>query len=399
MWFQKSKRIYLDHASAQPVRDEAQRAMRVAAQFVGNPGAIHAEAVAAQRSLEGSREIIAAELACKAREVVFTSGLTESNNLAIVGHARALERIKRTLTGTHWIVSAIEHPSVLECFSEVERLGGTVEHLQPDAHGIFSPETVARALKPETVFVSIGWANHEIGSVQPLSAISCVIREYENAHGNTILIQSDAGQAPLYRAPQVHTLGVDLFSIGSNKLYGPHGIGALYLSNRSRIAGIMTGGSQERGLRAGTENVELAAGFAAALHAAAQERDSEAARLLNLKRSLEEHIQAAIPDAITNGDQKRSLPHLLNVSIPDIDCEYIALALDKAGIAVSTKSACNEGESFSHVVRAITPEKWRAESTLRFSMGRDTVSADIGYTVEILARETGLFRKRKVIQS
>ncbi|MBI5470013.1 cysteine desulfurase [Candidatus Kaiserbacteria bacterium] len=407
MWFLPKRRIYMDYASAPPVRREAIAAMRKAERLVGNPGAIHAEAVAAKKRLEEAREVIAKELACKAREVIFTSGLTEANNLAIIGHAKALERIRRTLAGTHWIVSAIEHPSVLECFAEVERLGGTVEHLKPDAKGMFSESVLAQELRHGTVFVSIGWGNHEIGTVQPLSALSRVIREHEKKNGTTILFHTDAGQAPLYRAPQVHTLGVDLFSIGSNKMYGPHGSGALYMSNRAQIAPIILGGSQERGLRAGTENVALAAGFAAALARAGQERVSEAVRLMDLRDDLWRRVRDQISGVVINGGQsagggsssggKNALPHLLNISISDIDSEYIVLALDRAGIAISTKSACNEGESMSHVVRAISSDEWRAKNTLRFSLGRETSTKDIYRAAFALATAVKLFREKRMV--
>lgn len=206
------KRIYLDYASATPLSAAAAKAMRAAESLLGNPGAIHAEGATAQASLNVSRERIAHALACRAREVVFTSGLTESNNMAILGVAQALDRRGVDLAKTHWIVSSIEHPSVLECFAEVERSGGVVSHVEPNEKGMVRPETIAAALRTHTVFVSVGWANNEIGTVQPLSAIAQVIRAHEKKHKTVVLFHADAGQAPLYRASNVHTLGVDLFS-------------------------------------------------------------------------------------------------------------------------------------------------------------------------------------------
>lgn len=404
MWFSK-RRIYLDYASAPPVLSEAVHAMREAENLVGNPGAIHAEGVAAKKSLEGSRARIAALLGCKAREIVFTSGLTEANNLAILGFAKKRQFLRSDLriprgrtsgcSGTHWIVGSIEHDSVLESFAEVECLGGTVTHATPDSEGIVRPETIARSLRPKTVFVSIGWANNEIGTIQPLSQIARVIREHEAKYKTQIIFHSDAGQAPLYLPTLVHSLGVDLLALGANKLYGPHGIGALYKSNRAELASLVVGGKQESGLRAGTESVAHAAGFATAYEKIGEERLEESLRLRALRDQLARALITHIPGLIVNGDSKRALPHMLNISIPDSagwqTSEYVTLALDVAGIAVSTKSACREGEeSRSHVVAALegSPPSggWRAANTIRFSLGRGTRAKDIERVLKTLVR-------------
>jgi cysteine desulfurase len=417
MWFSKrpyfakaskGRRIYFDHASATPLLPEAAAAMRAAERLVGNPGAIHADGVEAKRALEQARERIAVHFGVKARELIFTSGLTEANNIAILGYARHLELTRRSLAGTHWLVSSIEHDSVLGCFSEVERLGGTVAYVDPDGRGIVSPETVARALRKETVFVSVGWANNEIGTVQPLAKIAQRLRAHEAQAGTAVVFHSDAGQAPLYLPTGIHSLGVDLLSFGAEKLYGPHGVGALYLSNRTQLAKTIFGGAQERGLRAGTENVALASGFAAALDIVAKERASESKRLEKLRDELARQLRARIPGLVinastsltTSGDLKHTLPHMLNVSIPNIQSEYVTLALDRAGIAVSTKSACREGEeSRSHVVYALGDAKSaspsaafakeeRAANTLRFSLGRGTRDSDVRYVAQRLAALT-----------
>lgn len=378
------RRIYLDYASATPPLKESLAAMRKAEKLVGNPGAIHAEAVAAKDALEKARERVARELACKAREVIFTSGLTESINLAILGFARKISKSGRDdLKGTHWIVSAIEHSAVLESFAEIERLGGDVTHVDPDERGIISPEAMLRAVRPETVLVSIGWANNETGTVQPLRDISRAVKE----KNPSIVLHSDAGQAPLYLSPQVHTLGVDMMSFGSNKLYGPHGIGALYVATNAELAPLVVGGGQERGLRSGTENVALAAGFAEAFACISRDRNEEAKRLRTLRDAFAEEIAKNIPEAVFNTELKRSLPHMLNISIPGINSEYVTLALDRVGIAVSTKSACAEGgNKASHVIEALSKEAWRAENTLRFSLGRGTSARDMKTAVMQLAK-------------
>lgn len=382
------RRIYLDYASALPVLSEAVRAMCGAGSLAGNPGAIHEEGVAARARIEEMRARVAMTLGIKTRELVFTSGLTESNNLAILGFARKLFLSGRKIEDTHWIVSAIEHDSVLECFAEIERLGGNVSHANPDAHGRVTPQEIARLLRKETVLVSVGWANNEIGTIQPLAHIARTLSAHEKDHETQVAFHSDAGQAPLYLSTTVNSLGVDLLALGANKLYGPHGIGALFVGNRLidrvGIAPIILGGAQEKGMRAGTESVALIVGFATAFEIIARERGSETKRLRKLRDSLASELSARIPDLILNGRLEHALPHMLNVSIPNISSEYIVLALDKAGIAISTKSACREGEQASHVVATLGGDEWRARNTLRFSLGKGTMERDIVRTVKAL---------------
>jgi cysteine desulfurase len=381
----RRSRVYLDYASATPLCTDAARAVRGSV-FVGNPGAIHREGVEAKRSLEQSRSSIARFLECKAREIIFTSGATEANNLALLGYARDLSLKRRTLAGTRWLVASIEHPSVLEPFSEIERLGGTVIYIEPDERGIVTAESVARHLTKEVVCLSVGWGNGEIGVVQPLAKIARVLRAHERAHGTTVLFHADAGQAPLYEKTTVHSLGVDLLTLDSAKLYGPHGIGLLYMSDRADLSHILFGGSQERGLRPGTENVALAAGFAAALVHVASVRDSETKRLRLLQGELAEALQRRVEGVIINASLTDALPHILNISVPNIQSEYITLALDHKGFAISTKSACREGEEReSHVVRALGRPEWRATNTLRISFGEATSKSDIHRFIDALS--------------
>lgn len=381
MWFTRN-RVYMDYASSTPLREEAREAMRAAEEFYGNPNSIHKDGVRAKEVLEESRTRIAGELGCKPRELIFTSGITESNNLAILGFARALEK-KGALAGSHWIVSSIEHASVLEPFREVRERGGAVSYVEPDERGIVLPKRVREALRPETVFVSVGWANNEIGTIQPLSDIAAVLASHEKSTGTRVLLHSDAGQGPLYLFAQVHTLSVDLFSFGASKLYGPHGIGALYVSSRAKLDPLILGGGQERDLRSGTESVSLAAGFAAAVLCAAGERGSESLRLAALRDLLKIKLLESVPGLVVNGDMKHALPHMLNISLPHIDGEYAVLVLDREGISASTKSACSEGEDKeSHVIRALVKasaaeDSWRARSSIRFSLGKSSSGADI----------------------
>lgn len=389
MWFSsKKKRVYLDYAGATPLHPVALSAMRLVEGVHGNPGAIHADAVHSASLLGEARGFIALELACKPRELVFTSGGTEGNNLAILGVARKFVLGGMDFKKTHWVVSSIEHPSVLECFSEIERMGGVVTHVDPDEHGLIRAESIVHAIRPETMLVSVGWANGEIGTVQPLRDISHALRAHPH-----VLLHTDAGQAPLYLSPQVHTLGVDMMTLDSGKLYGPRGIGALYLSNRVELAPILFGGGQERGLRPGTENAVLAVGFAKALRAVGSEREEEVRRVSELRKIFVQKCMQ-ISGAIVNGE-KRVLPNIVNISIPGIQSEYVTLALDARGFSISTKSACREGNNHrSHVVEALgdargassvalTKEE-RAENTLRFSFGRDTSERDVQSAAEAL---------------
>jgi len=393
MWPFNKKRIYMDYASAPPVLPAALRAMNGAHHLIGNPGAIHTEAVAAAEALEDARTRIAARLSVKAHEIIFTSGLTESNNLALIGYARALERTRRTLDGTHWLVSAIEHTSVLDCFGEIERMGGTVEHVMPDEKGRIKPDAVHVMLRKETVLVSVGWANNEIGTIQQLGKIRAILESHEKQHATEVLLHSDAGQAPLYLPNTAHTLGVDLLSLGGNKLYGPHGIGALFISGKAEVVRTMQGGPQERKLRPGTESVALALGFAAAYEVIAGQRENESKRMRPIRDSMAAMLLAGIPGLAINGDLEHSLPHMLNVSIPNIQSEYTTLALDKEGIAVSTKSACREGEeSESHVVAALGGDAWRAKTTLRFSLGAGTTARDVKTAAQTLIRLVNTIR-------
>lgn len=309
MWPFRPTRIYLDNASATLPCKEAIQALKAGWQVAGNPGAIHREGVEAKALLERSRADIAAVLQVKPRELLFTSGSTEANNLCIVGYARRLLRERGTLDGTHWIVSAIEHPSVLESFGEVERLGGAVTFVDPDTSGFVRAEALERVLRPETVLVSIGWANSEIGAIQPLRALSQLLAARAKSGLDVPLLHSDLGQAPLFRVPHVHTLGLDMAVLGSGKLYGPRGIAAVFLSDRAQVVAGSWGGDQERGLRAGTENPALAAGFAAALSALAVRRESDAIGQATLRDKLRERLSREL-ELVENTPRKDALPNI-----------------------------------------------------------------------------------------
>ena len=387
MSFFPSSRIYLDYAGATPVNRRAARATAEAYALIGNPSAIHQEGVLASKALGTSRDKLARELGCTGRELVFVSGGTEANNLAIIGTLKARQKSGLSIEGTHWIVSAIEHPSVLDCFGEVERLGGQVSFADPNSGGIIGPEKIQNLMRPETVFVSVGWANSEIGVIQPLAAIARVIREHEEKYSSRVYFHSDAVHAPVYKGTSVHSLGLDLCTFDSAKIYGPRGIGALYVGPHVELSPLFHGGGQERGLRPGTENIALVAGLAEAMQVIARNRAGESRRIEALRDAFSVSLRERIPSLVFNGDTRHMLPNIVNVSVPNIQSEYLTLALDHEGVAVSTKSACREGEAKrSHVIEALGGEQWRAENMIRFSLGSGTTSKELKKAAEIFAK-------------
>ena len=252
---------------------------------------------------------------------------------------------------------------------------------------MITTEALSRVVRPETVFVSIGWANGEIGTVQPMISLTRCIREYQREHASRIIIHSDAGQAPLYEKTTFRSLDVDLLSLDAGKLYGPRGVGALIVRGGTPLAPIFFGGKQERGLRPGTENVALVVAFAVAYEKLVSERESESKRLRDIRDFFAHELMARIPAIIRNGERDIQ-PHILNVSIPGAVNEYFVLSLDAAGFSLSAKSACREGEkAHSHVVCALGPVQQgdkeilsaeeRATCTLRFSLGRETTREDM----------------------
>lgn len=395
MW---NRRVYADYASATPVRKEALRAFTLAQEsFPGNPHSLHQDGVKANDALQQARKDIARAFECKDSEVILTSGGTEGNNLALLGTVRHLLG-SRTMTSLHIVVGATEHSSVLEPCRELERLGARVTYVYPNEHGIITDEAIASALTPSTVIVSIHWANSETGAVQPIPAIARRIRAYEKEHNVQMVFHADAGQAPLYLAHTFSSLGCDLLTIDSAKLYGPRGCGAILMKSRVQLAPLMYGGGQEKGLRPGTENVALAAGFAAALQSMVGERDGEVRRLRDIRTRLVTALEAAHPDVVVHGVAHHTLPHMVSVAFPGIDAEYVVLRMDAQGVSVATKSACDETKRESHVIRAMTrgtTREWTTLSTIRISLGKGTRLGDVKKIVQAVtdARVVGSIQK------
>ncbi|MBW2382009.1 MAG: cysteine desulfurase [Deltaproteobacteria bacterium] len=361
--------IYLDHHATTPVDPRVLEAMLpyLREDFGNAASSAHVYGWRAEAAVEDARERIAAAIGAEPREVVWTSGATESNNLAILGAAEASRRRRRVVTVTS------EHPAVLDPCRYLARQGSDLIELAVDGRGLLDPAAVEAALSEDTLLVSVMAANNEIGVLQPIDEIGRLCR----ARG--VLFHTDAAQA-VGRIPiDVDAACIDLLSISGHKIYGPKGVGALFVRSRrprARIAPRQHGGGHERGLRSGTLPVPLIVGMARALELCLAEREAEAARLLALRDRLWQRLEAELPGLRINGDTRRRLPGNLNVAFEDVDGERLLLAL--SGVAVSSGSACASARPEpSHVLAAIgLPEKL-ARASLRFGLGRGTTEDEI----------------------
>jgi len=396
------KRIYLDYAATTPLDPRVEKAMQsLVRKAFGNPSSIHAEGVAAKKALDRARTAVARCLEAHAEEVVFTSGGTESNNLAIFGVLEAVDtRCLKSLTSgvgrlPHIVTTNIEHASGLEPLRQLEREGkAEVTYVPVEQNGIVKPGEIIAAIKPNTALVSVMYANNEIGTIQPIRKIGQLLSAVRDSKFSILnspnerrypVFHSDACQAPSYLPCLVNALGVDLLSLDAHKIYGPKGVGALYVRPGTMLSPQLLGGGQERGHRSATENVPGIVGFAEALHSASENRKKESERIKKLRDALYSSILQNNGIVIMNGSMKEGerLPNNLNISLPGIDTEFLTLQLDAAGIAVSTKSSCLKNEKESYVISAIASrDKARARSTLRFTLGRGTTSDDIKRVAE-----------------
>ena len=369
-------RIYLDHAATTPVRREALEAMLpYFAEVYGNASSIHTEGRKARRAVEKARQQVAAAIGAEPREVYFTAGGSESDNWAIRGAAQPLwEQGKR-----HLITSRVEHPALLRTCENIERLGWQVTYLPVDAFGRVCPEDVRQAIRPDTALISVMAANNEVGTLQPVREIGRI------AHESGILFHTDAVQAVGSIPVDVNDWNADLLSLSGHKFYGPKGVGALYVRRGVRMEPLIFGGEQEKGLRAGTENLPGIVGMGAALELAEKERPEEAARLTHLRQMLLEGLTAALPDCQLNGHPEHRLPGNLNLRFPLVEGESLLMRLDLAGIAASAGSACSSGSmEVSHVLTAMGLSEDEARGSLRLSLGRENTEEDVARVVEIL---------------
>jgi cysteine desulfurase len=385
------KRIFLDHAASTPEENRVLEVVRkIGADAYGNPSSIHKEGVLAKKILEGVRKSIADVLHAHSDEIIFTDGGTEANNLAVFG---AIENIWtsdvqiKNNRHAHIIVSRIEHPSVLECVQELERRGAEVTYLPVDREGVVSSKSVKDALRKNTVLVSILYANNEIGTIQPVMEITKVIRQHNKAGGN-VLFHTDACQATNYLDMNVLKLGVDMMTLNASKIYGPKGIGALFVKRGIKLVPHIFGGGQEQGLRSGTENVSAIAGFAEAMCITEKIKEKESVRLAKLRDFFIHEILTKIPDTVLNGSAGERLPNNVNISFLGSDAEEIVIALDARGIAASTGSACaniSRDGKVSDVILALDGDRLRAMGAVRFTLGRGTKKEDLLRTIKELS--------------
>lgn len=372
------KRAYLDYASLTPIDERVLRVMyKYSSPLYANPSSIYMEGVAAKRVLEEARAQVAGAIRAHADEIFFTGGGTEANNIALLGCRAAL---KPDFQKPHLIVSAIEHASIMKTAEALGAAGVEVTYLPVDRSGRISLDELKRSLRPETFLVSIMTVNNEIGTVQPIRDAAKIIRRARVATAPYPLLHTDAAQALLYYDSNVERLGVDLMTLDASKMFGPRGVGALYVGRRTPIIPIMHGGGHEKGLRSGTENIPSIAGFAQAVLIAEEMRMREIARLTELKRFFLESLRSIRPDIAVNPSGSRfddpsvQSPHILNVSIPGIDNEFFVLQLDARGIACSTKSSCLKDEDESYVLKAVGAD---SSASIRFSFGRETKRAQV----------------------
>src|SRR4051812_29697524 len=371
-------RIYFDYNATSPMAPEAVDAVARAMRDVyGNASSIHHFGQQAKATLDEARSAIASLLHADPSEIVFTSGGTEADNMAIRGAADALEPSGRR----HLIASAIEHEAVLNTLRALARRGWRTTLLPVDHTGIVSPDRLSAAIDGETALVSIMHANNEIGTLQPIAALAAV------AHQHGALIHTDAVQSAGKLPVDVRALGVDLLSLSAHKFNGPKGAGALWIKRGTRMQPTMTGGKHERNRRAGTENVPAIAGLGVAAALAAKKMASEAGRVAALRRRPESEILRAVPGTIVNGDQRQRVPNTTNISFDRVEAESLLIALDLEGIAVSTGSACSSGTlEPSHVLKAMGLPAHRTQNSLRFSLGMFSTQEEVDRVVEVLPR-------------
>lgn len=390
------KEIYLDHAATTPVDPKVLEAMLpYFTEEYGNAESLHSKGQNARMAVDKAREIIARILHCQATEIIFTSGGTEANNLAIFGVAKANEK-----KGKHIIVSAVEHSSVRGPFTKLAEEGFEVTWLKVDKEGFVNPADVADAIRPDTIFVSVMYANNEIGTIEPIAEIGKICR------AKKIIFHTDACQAADSQTLDVEELQIDMMTINASKIYGPKGAGAVYIKQGISISPQIIGSSHENGLRAGTHNVPGIVGLGKALELAVTEREEKNVRITFLRNKFIKGILEKIPNSILNGpnpfDSKYlnatcpRLPNNINFTFKGIEGPDLLLQLDNLGIYISTGAACNiKGSKPSNVLTAIGLSKELIQNSVRMTLGKSTTEEDIDYVLEVLPPLIEKMRKHR----
>ena len=377
-------RLYLDFNATAPIRAEVADAVSVAMRSrFGNPSSVHRYGQEAKTALDDARTAVARLIGANAPEVVFTSGGTESDNTAIRAAADAFEPKGRR----HLIATAIEHDAVLATFKALETRGWRTTLLPVGPSGVVDPASLERVIGPDTALVSVMLANNELGTIQPVAALAAIAR----AHG--ALVHTDAVQAAGRIPVRVTDLGVDLLSISGHKFGAPKGVGALWVRRGLVLQPWATGGRQERGRRAGTENVPALEGFGVAARLAYEDLAEAAVRMAARRDRLEAALLAQVAGSAVNGGGAPRVPNTTNISFDRVEGESLVIGLDLEGIAVSTGSACSSGSlEPSHVLRAMGLPPHRVQSAIRFSLGPDTTDDDIDRTVDAVGRVVARLR-------
>ena len=387
------KMIYMDHAATTPVRAEVLEAMLpYFGENFGNPSSIYTLAQDARKAVDESRETVAQILGARMSEIVFTSGGTESDNAALKGVAFALRHV-----GNHIITSSVEHHAVLHTCHQLEQFGFEVTYLPVDRYGLVDPDDVGRAITDKTVLISVMLANNEIGTIEPVSEISHVVKEEARRHSRTIVVHTDAVQAAGLLELDVKSLGVDMLSLSAHKFEGPKGVGALYIKRGTPFETQQMGGGQERQRRSGTENLPGIVGLAEALRLATEERERVAPRCVHLRDKIIAGIHEMVDRAQLNGHPTLRLPNNVNFSFEAVEGEPILLGLDFSGICASSGSACSSASlEPSHVLLAIGLQADQAQGSLRITLGRNNTEDDVDYLLSVLP---GLVNKLRAMPS
>jgi cysteine desulfurase len=384
------RRVYLDHSATTPVDPRVVEAMLpYLTQKFGNPSSVHFYGQEARAAVDRARREVADLVGARPNEIVFLSGGTEANNLAVRGHCE-----QATDHGRHLITTSIEHSSVRGICETLERRDWEVTRLPVYGDGVVRLEDVRAALRPDTVLVTVMLANNEIGTVQPVAEIGALVRERREAGQKHLRLHTDAVQAASGMRVDVDKLGCDMLSMSAHKLYAPKGVGALYVRRGVRLAPQNIGGHQERERRGGTEAVPLVVAFGEAARLTRVELDERSQRVQRLRERFETGVESRVSDIVHNGDRGRRLPGVSNISFRFIEGEGLLINLDMQGVAVSTGSACSSGSlEPSPVIRALGRDDELARGSIRFSLGKDTTEEEVDYVLEVLPRAVENLRR------